>query len=206
MRHDVITITKKVDVEIELSDVLEEFSLDQLLQNSSADEVLDSYEHYEIIDWAVSNLDISDLLDGIKNGVDADDITEWLDANPDMIPTKYLVEEEKEEKKETKPLEHILNELDDDGGILKYVRDCIPEYMTKAFFLNHPVVVMEKGEVRQVSQADPTIAHTYGTYTVFNNMVCVNAYGTEFVVSSIKDATQVLNALAFMTFNPKQEV
>ena len=103
MRNETITISKEVDIEIDLSDVLDEFSLDQLLQNTSADEVLDTYESYEVIDWAVSNLDISDLLDGIKNSVNADEMTEWLRSNEDMLPANVEAEEEEEKKEEPKP-------------------------------------------------------------------------------------------------------
>jgi ATP-dependent helicase YprA (DUF1998 family) len=103
MRNETITISKEVDIEIDLSDVLDEFSLDQLLQNTSADEVLDTYESYEVIDWAVSNLDISDLLDGIKNSVNADEMTEWLKSNEDMLPANVEAEEEEEKKEEPKP-------------------------------------------------------------------------------------------------------
>jgi hypothetical protein len=108
MRNETITISKEVDIEIDLSDVLDEFSLDQLLQNTSADEVLDTYESYEVIDWAVSNLDISDLLDGIKNSVNADEMTEWLRSNEDMLPANVEAEEEKKEepKPEPTPLKH----------------------------------------------------------------------------------------------------
>lgn len=172
MRNQTITISKEVDVEIELDEIMEHLDTDDLLDGLDSDDILNHVRENDIIDYAAANCDTDRLLDVVWD-CDIEGFTDWVKSHPECVTTAK--EGEKEEKEEAIPL-------------------------------YRPVVVMEKGEVRQVSQADPTIAHTYGTYTVFNNMVCVNAYGTEFVVSSIKDATQVLNALAFMTFNPKQEV
>lgn len=181
MRRDTITISKEVDIEIDLSDVLDEFSLDQLLQNTSADEVLDTYETYEVIDWAVSNLDISDLLDGIKNSVNADEMTDWLRSNKDMVPTKGEDDEE-EEKEEPKP-------------------EPTP--------LVRPVVSMHDNKVFVAGRANPLEQLSLieaGTYTVFNDMLFVNALGVQFVATTIQSAEVILGAVAFSVANANKEV
>jgi len=181
MRRDTITISKEVDIEIDLSDVLDEFSLDQLLQNTSADEVLDTYETYEVIDWAVSNLDISDLLDGIKNGVNADDITEWLRSNRDVVPIKDEDDEE-EEKEEPKP-------------------EPIP--------LVRPVVSMNEGRVLVAGRADPLEplnVFDAGTYTTFGGVIAVTALGVQFMTTATQSAEAILGAIAFAQANANKEV
>ena len=182
MRHETITISKEVDIEIDLSDVLDEFSLDQLLQNTSADEVLETYETYEIIDWAVGNLDISDLLDGIKNSVNADEMTEWLKSNEDMLPANAEAEEEEEKKEEPKP-------------------EPTP--------LVRPVVSMNEGRVLVAGRADSLESLSVfdaGTYTTFNGMLYVDAIGVKFVVDSTQSAEAILGAVAFAQANLSKEV
>lgn len=181
MRGDTITISKEVDVEIDLSDVLDEFSLDQLLQNTSADEVLDTYETYEIIDWAASNLDISDLLDGIKNSVNADDITEWLRSNRDVVPIKDEDDEE-EKKEEPKP-------------------EPIP--------LVRPVVSMNEGRVLVAGWADSLGSLSVfdaGTYKVFGGVIAVTALGVEFMTTSVQSAEVILSSIAFAQANANKGV
>ena len=180
MRNETITISKEVDIEIDLSDVLDEFSLDQLLQNTSADEVLDTYESYEVIDWAVSNLDISDLLDGIKNSVNADEVTEWLKSNEDMLPANVEAEEEKKEEPKPEPTPLV-----------------------------RPVVSMNEGRVLVAGRADSLESLSVfdaGTYTTFNGMLYVDAIGVKFVVDSTQSAEAILGAVAFAQANLSKEV
>ena len=180
MRHDTITISKEVDIEIDLSDVLDEFSLDQLLQNTSADEVLETYESYEVIDWAVGNLDISDLLDGIKNSVNADEMTEWLRLNDDMVPNKEDAEEEKKEEPKPEPTPLV-----------------------------RPVVSMNEGRVLVAGRADslePLSVFDAGTYTTFGGVIAVTALGVQFMTTATQSAEAILGAIAFAQANANKEV
>ena len=180
MRNETITISKEVDIEIDLSDVLDEFSLDQLLQNTSADEVLDTYESYEVIDWAVSNLDISDLLDGIKNSVNADEMTEWLRSNEDMLPANVEAEEEKKEEPKPEPTPLV-----------------------------RPVVSMNEGRVLVAGRADSLESLSVfdaGTYKVFGGVIAVTALGVEFMTTSVQSAEVILSSIAFAQANLSKEV
>jgi hypothetical protein len=180
MRNETITISKEVDIEIDLSDVLDEFSLDQLLQNTSADEVLDTYESYEVIDWAVSNLDISDLLDGIKNSVNADEMTEWLRSNEDMLPANVEAEEEKKEEPKPEPTPLV-----------------------------RPVVSMTEGRVLVAGRADSLGSLSVfdaGTYKVFGGVIAVTALGVEFMTTSVRGAEVILSSIAFAQANANKEV
>ena len=103
-------VTQEVTVEVTIDEVLENINHEELFEalmqegtvdastivgDLECDEVLDNFQQYEVISWAVTNLDTSEVLDAFKDS-DPDGMHEWLKANDDIVnPDK--VEEPKPE-------------------------------------------------------------------------------------------------------------
>jgi hypothetical protein len=188
-RSSSFKVTKEVEVEIDIDDVMENINHDRLFEalmeagdvdastvisDMDATDVLDELDTSDVIHYATRNLDTDELLDGLKEQ-DRVGLVSWLESNPDIIPTKDKVEEPKVEEPKPEPT---------------------------PLWLSRPVVVLEQGEVRYDS--DPLVS--YGTYTFFNNMLCVNAFGVQFLAATLKDASNILNALALDVTVTNQEV
>jgi len=109
-------VTQEVTVEVTIDEVLENINHEELFEalmqegtvdastiigDLECDEVLDNFQHYEVISWAVTNLDTSDVLDAFKES-DPDGVHEWLKGNDDIVnPDKV-----EEPKPEPTPLKH----------------------------------------------------------------------------------------------------
>ena len=115
-KRNTFTVSKEVEIEVTIDDVIENVDANELFEalmqegsvdastiigDLECDEVLDNFQHYEVISWAVTNLDTSDVLDAFKDS-DPDGMHEWLKANDDIVnPDKV-----EEPKPEPIPLKH----------------------------------------------------------------------------------------------------
>lgn len=186
-------VTQEVTIEVTINEVMESIDHDELfnalleqgcdlsdaISNMECSEVLDNFQHYEIVSWAVSNLDTYEVLDALKD-TDEEGFTGWLEKNDDILPTKVKAEEEKKEEPKPEPIPLV-----------------------------RPVVSMNEGRILVAGRADSLESLSVfdaGTYKVFGGVIAVTALGVEFMTTSVQSAEVILSSIAFAQANVNKEV
>ena len=179
-------VTQEVTVEVTIDEVLENINHEELFEalmqegtvdastiigDLECDEVLDNFQHYEVISWAVTNLDTSDVLDAFKES-DPDGVHEWLKGNDDIVNPDW--NPNKEEPK--------------------------PEPVPAPAPLKHPVITLQDGDVYQMDELHIP-ATKVGTYKVFGGVIAVDAFNVQFMANTVDNASKILNAIAFASVN-----
>ena len=184
-------VTQEVTVEVTIDEVLENINHEELFEalmqegtvdastivgDLECDEVLDNFQQYEVISWAVTNLDTSEVLDAFKES-DPDGVHEWLKANDDIVNPDWNPNEE-EPKPEPIPLVRPVVSMNE-GRVL---------------------VAGRADSLEQLSVFDA------GTYTTFGGVIAVTALGVQFMTTTMQSAEAILGAIAFAQANVNKEV
>jgi len=183
-------VTQEVTVEVTIDDVLENLDNDRLFEalmeqghdisgvisDMECDEVMDCLQHYEVISWAVTNLDTSDVLDAFKDS-DPDGVHEWLKANDDIVNPDWNPNKE-EPKPEPTPLVRPVVSMNE-GRVLVAGR---------------------------ADSLEPLSVFDAGTYTTFGGVIAVTALGVQFMTTTMQSAEAILGAIAFAQANVNKEV
>lgn len=179
-------ITQEVTIEVTINEVMESIDHDALADAL----VQDGYDFSDI----VGEMDADDVLNGIAHSA----IVSYAACEVD-----------------SDTLLDALKESDPDGltGWLEDNRDVLPvDVKTETPMpkpLIRPAVSMNDNKVFvaiREEELSPVTLTEVGTYTVFNDMLFVNALGVQFVSTTVQNAEVILGAVAFSVANTNKEV